>query len=58
MESRRKGTLGAEAASAAIPRLEETFDLNEFFKDTSTGMCSVVLYNADHAARVVIAAMT
>jgi hypothetical protein len=57
MESRRKGTLGAEAASAAIPRLEETFDLNEFFKDTSAGMCSVVLYNADHAARVVIAAM-
>jgi hypothetical protein len=57
MESRRKGTLGAEAASAAIPRLDETFDLNEFFKDTSAGMCSVVLYNADHAARVVIAAM-
>ena len=57
MESRRKGTLGAEAASAAIPLLDDTFDLNEFFKDTSTGMCSVVLYNADHAARVVIEAM-
>lgn len=56
-ESSRKGTLGAEAASAAIPRLDDTFDLNEFFKDTSTGMCSVVLYNADHAARVVIEAM-
>ena len=43
-------TVGDEAASAAIPRIDDTFNLNAFFVDASPSMCALALQNAERAA--------
>jgi hypothetical protein len=43
-------TIGDEAASAAIPRVDDTFNLAEFGLDATPAMCALALQNAERAA--------
>jgi hypothetical protein len=43
-------TIGDEAASAAIPRVDDTFNLGAFHFDASPDMCALALQNAERAA--------
>jgi hypothetical protein len=46
-------TIGDEAASAAIPRVDDTFNLAEFGLDATPAMCALALQNAERAASAV-----
>lgn len=46
-------TIGDEAASAAIPRVDDTFNLTEFGLDATPAMCALALQNAERAASAV-----
>jgi hypothetical protein len=46
-------TIGDEAASAAIPRVDDTFNLGAFHFDASPDMCALALQNAERAALAV-----
>ena len=46
-------TIGDEAASAAIPRVDDTFNLGAFRFDASPDMCALALQNAERAASAV-----
>jgi hypothetical protein len=43
-------TIGDEAASAAIPRVDDTFNLVAFGLEASPAMCTLALQNAERAA--------
>lgn len=50
LRKRDSKTIGDEAASAAIPRVDDTFNLGAFHFDASPDMCALALQNAERAA--------
>jgi hypothetical protein len=50
LRQRDSKTIGDEAASAAIPRVDDTFNLGAFHFDASPDMCALALQNAERAA--------
>jgi hypothetical protein len=53
LRQRDSKTIGDEAASAAIPRVDDTFNLGAFHFDASPDMCALALQNAERAASAV-----
>jgi hypothetical protein len=50
LRENKSDTIGDEAASAAIPRVDDTFNLGAFHFDASPAMCALALQNAERAA--------
>jgi hypothetical protein len=50
LRENESNTIGDEAASAAIPRVDDTFNLTEFGLDATPAMCALALQNAERAA--------
>jgi len=50
LRNAKSKTIGDEAASAAIPRVDDTFNLGAFHFDASPAMCALALQNAERAA--------
>jgi hypothetical protein len=53
LRENKSKTIGDEAASAAIPRVDDTFNLGAFHFDASPAMCALALQNAERAASAV-----